>query len=70
MGSSMAIPNYEALMRPALEVLAESSPQRFRTLVDRVAERINITEADRTAKIASGKSLLVNRVGWAVTNLA
>lgn len=65
----MAVPNYEALMRPTLLALADLGSQQFRALVDIVAKRIEITDADRTAKIASGQSLLVNRVGWAVTYL-
>ena len=63
----MAVPSYEALMRPTLERLAEQGQQQFRVLVDLVADREGLTDEDRRTTIESGKSVLTNRVGWAVT---
>lgn len=63
----MAVPSYEALMRPTLETLAEQGQQQFRVLVDLVAERQALTEEDRRETIESGGSVLTNRVGWALT---
>lgn len=63
----MAVPSYEALMRPTLETLAEQGQLQFRVLVDLVAERQGLTQEDRQITIESGGSVLTNRVGWAVT---
>lgn len=63
----MAVPTYEAMMRPALELLSERGPTAFRELAELVAERMGLTDADRTSTIESGQAVYVNRVGWAVT---
>lgn len=65
----MAVPNYEALMRPALEALAAHGQTQFRTLVDLMAAGLSLTADDRAATIGSGQSLVVNRIGWAITYL-
>lgn len=65
----MAVPSYEQMMRPTLEVLADKGPLAFRSLVDLVAERMQIGEVDMAATIDSGQPVVVNRVGWAVTYL-
>ena len=54
-------------MRPTLEMLAEHGQQQFRALVELVADRLSLTEADRRATIDSGQSVINNRVGWSVT---
>ena len=65
----MALPTYEALMRPALEVLERSGPTAFRVLVELVADEVALSETDRAATIDSGQTVINNRVGWAVTYL-
>ncbi|MFC7598016.1 restriction endonuclease [Terrabacter sp. GCM10028922] len=65
----MTVPSYEQMMRPTLEVLADKGPLAFRSLVDLVAQRMQIGEDDMVATIDSGQSVVVNRVGWAVTYL-
>ena len=65
----MAVPTYEAMMRPTLEVLDEHGPQHFRRLAEVVAEGMQLTDDDRTAIIESGQAVYVNRVGWAVSSL-
>jgi restriction system protein len=56
-------------MSPVLEVLADSDELQFRALVDLVADRVNLSDDDRVTTIASGQTLVQNRVGWALTYL-
>ena len=65
----MAVPTYEAMMRPTLEILANSDRQSFRQLAELVADEMRISEPDRAISIDSGQAAYVNRVGWAVTYL-
>ena len=65
----MAVPTYEAMMRPTLEILADSGPQPFRKLAELVADAMQVSEQDRATSIDSGQAAYVNRVGWAVTYL-
>ncbi len=65
----MAVPTYEAMMRPTLELLAEGGPRPFRQLADLVADAMRLDEQDRATTIDSGQAVYVNRVGWAVTYL-
>ena len=65
----MAVPTYEAMMRPTLEILADQGRQVFRQLAELVAEDMRVSERDRATTIDSGQAAYVNRVGWAVTYL-
>ena len=53
----MAVPTYEAMMRPALELLSERGPTAFRELAELVAERMGLTDADRPSTIESGQAV-------------
>lgn len=65
----MAIPDYQSLMRPVLEVLADSEVLSMRELTERISQRLNLTEDERRETITSGMSLIANRVHWSVTYL-
>lgn len=65
----MALPTYEDMMRPSLEILAAEGPLPFRELADRVAEKMEISAEDRLTVIESGQAVYLNRVGWAITYL-
>lgn len=65
----MTVPDYQAMMRPVLEALEALGPQQFRAVIDLVADRMQLSEADREATIDSGKTVVSNRVGWAITYL-
>lgn len=65
----MAVPTYEAMMRPTLNILADQGRQLFRQLAELVADEMGISERDRATTIDSGQAAYVNRVGWAVTYL-
>ncbi len=64
----MGIPDYESLMRPTLEVLADGSERTSREVQDLVAASQGVTDDDREVLLPSGKqSMFANRVGWAIT---
>lgn len=65
----MAVPTYEAMMRPTLNILADQGRQLFRQLAELVADEMGVSERDRATTIDSGQAAYVNRVGWAVTYL-
>lgn len=61
----MAIPDYQTLMLPVLQVAAEGET-RVPLAADVIADRIGLTEAEREEPLPSGKQkLLHNRIHWA-----
>lgn len=66
---AMAVPTYEAMMRPTLKILADHGRQQFRQLAELVADEMHVEADDRGRTIDSGQAVYVNRVGWAVTYL-
>ncbi|WP_162903923.1 restriction endonuclease [Leucobacter sp. wl10] len=65
----MAIPDYQSLMKPVLEVLADSDVLSMRDLTERISQQLNLTDDERRETITSGMSLIANRVHWSVTYL-
>jgi len=66
----MALPTYEEVMLPVLDILAASGPRRRRELVLEVADRLQLSEAERQQTLPSGKAtVIMSRVGWALAYL-
>jgi len=66
----MPIPDYQVLMLPLLEVLADGEERSIRELVELLALRLGLTEEEQNQMLPSGQStVLRNRVGWAKTYL-
>lgn len=65
----MAIPDYETVMRPLLDVCADGKDHRVRDLAEVLAEAFKLTPAERAELIPSGIVKFVSRVGWAKTYL-
>ncbi len=66
----MAVPDYQSLMLPLLRALADGNDHEVADVRDRIAKELNLTEADRTELLPSGKQAgFNNRVGWAKTYL-
>mgnify|MGYP000149599185 CR=1 FL=1 len=66
------IPNYQQFMRPFLEIAyaANGSEVKLRDVINKLADKFNLTEQDKAETLPSGKqSILDNRVGWARTYL-
>lgn len=66
----MAVTDFQTIMLPLLRELADGKPRSIRDVTSRLAERLNLSEADIAELIPSGtQSLFYNRVGWARTYL-
>jgi restriction system protein len=66
----MAIPDYQSLMKPVLDVLADGRQLHItRELVPAVEELLALTDEDLAATHKSGQSVILNRVDWTVTYL-
>jgi len=67
----MTIPDFQSLMRPVLEHLADGQLHRAREVKEAMADRFELTEAERAELIPSGRARSIdNRVGWALTYLS
>jgi restriction system protein len=65
----VAIPDYQSLMKPVLQIVARDGVVSMRDLTTKLSEELALSEEDRRAVITSGMSLIANRVHWAVTYL-
>lgn len=65
----MAIPDFQRLMLPLMELVADGSECLFRDAVSRLADQFGLTEDERAQRIPSGLApVFSNRVGWARTH--
>ncbi|MCA1524272.1 restriction endonuclease [Bradyrhizobium yuanmingense] len=61
----MAIPDYQTLMLPVLQ-LASEGEQRVADVVDLIADKLGLTEEERQTLLPSGRQrVLHNRIHWA-----
>jgi len=64
----MAIPDYQSIMLPLLKLICDEKEHSFRETVYELANRFNLTEAERKELLPSGQQAIFdNRVGWART---
>lgn len=64
----MPVPDYQSLMLPLLQELADGGPMLARQAYEKLATRLKLTPSDRSELLPSGgQSLFENRVGWAKT---
>ena len=62
----MAIPNYQTLMRPLLQLAADGKAHKLRDTVQILADQLHLTTSERNEILPSGtQSVFSNRVGWA-----
>ena len=67
----MAVPDFQSVMRPVLDVHADRGLHSIAEVRDRVAAALGVTEDDRKIMLPSGgQPQFANRVAWAVTHLA
>jgi len=66
----MAVPDYQTLMAPTLDALADGEPRTTISVRDIVAERLPISDDDRRQTIKSGAPVFDSRVHWALTYLS
>jgi len=66
----VAIPTYQAIMRPMLDVCLDGEPHRLQDLIARLSHDFDLTDDERTALLPSGfQGVFTNRVAWASTYL-
>lgn len=67
----MTIPDFQALMRPLLDLHADGREHANRELVNALAQQLGLTDEQRREMLPSGGAKLFdNRVGWAKTYIA
>lgn len=66
----MAIPDFQTVMLPLLQVMADRKEHAKRALVDRLADDFKLTDAERNVLLPSGRQATFdNRVAWALTHM-
>ena len=66
----MPIPDYQTVMLPLLETIADGNVWTARDLNEHLAKRFNLTDEEINERLPSGQSrVFSNRVGWAKTYL-
>lgn len=61
----MAIPRYDELMLPVLELLEDGQLRHIRDLLAPLATRFGLSAQERSELMQSGQRLFDNRVHWA-----
>ena len=62
----MPIPDFQSLMLPLLEVLADGQERAVRDVTNLLADRFGLTPEERQQLLPSGQNrVFVNRVAWA-----
>ena len=65
----MAIPKYNELMFPVLEVLSDEKEHSLKEIVEILGKKYKLTDEELSIEIPSGGKLFYGRVGWARTYL-
>lgn len=64
----MAIPDYQTLMLPLLELVSDGKDWTFRSVVEELSKKYSLSEEERKELLPSGQQpIFDNRVGWART---
>lgn len=67
----MAIPDFQSIMRPLLELHGDGEQHLNKDLLNKLAEQFKLTAEDRKTMLPSGRSKMFdNRVGWAKSYLS
>lgn len=66
----MPIPDYESIMLPLLQVLADGEQHKLQNLYEKMAQHFNLNEEEKKRLLPSGRiTYIVSRTGWAKTYL-
>lgn len=66
----MPIPDFQALMRPLLAILADGEERPVQVIRETLAEQFELTEQELEERLPSGRTrTYVNRVAWALAHL-
>ena len=67
----MTIPDFQTVMKPILEFLADGQTRRTRDVTAGIADEFELSAEERAVLLPSGRARLIdNRVGWALTHLS
>lgn len=66
----MAIPDFQSLMLPMLELCDDGEQHKVNLLVEQLAERFHLSATDRDQPLSSGQRVIYNRTHWAASYLA
>ena len=65
----MAVPDFQTMMLPVLEALADTKPHTIREISDKVATAMGLSDADRQELLPSGiQKKWANRIAWVGTH--
>ena len=65
----MALPNYQLLLLPVLEVLAQKECGNPREIREAIIRKLKISPEDAEEQLPKGQNRLANRIGWACMHL-
>lgn len=65
----MAIPDFQSIMLPLLNLASDGEIHNVNDATDNLAEKFNLTDEELSRLIPSGSPKFYNRVGWAKTHL-
>lgn len=65
----MAIPDYQTLMLPLLQFLADDKPHKTKDAIEALAVSLQLSDDERQELLSGGQPVFSNRVGWARTYL-
>ena len=68
--AAIGVPSVDDLLRPMLVALSDGTPLAFPDLVDSICDALRLDAEVRGRRLASGQTVMYNRVGWTRTNLA
>ena len=64
------MPSVDDLLRPMLEALSDGKPHAFADLVESISDALHLDDEIRERRLASGQTVIYNRLGWTRTHLA
>jgi len=63
------IPDYQSIMLPLLKFLGDGKEHSLSETIEHISKTYNLTEEQKKEQLASGQTIIHNRVGWARTYL-
>ena len=68
--AAVGMPSVDDLLRPMLEALSDGKPHAFADLVKSICDALHLDDEIRDRRLASGQTVIYNRLGWTRTHLA
>jgi restriction endonuclease Mrr len=68
--AAAGMPSVDDLIRPMLVALSDGKPHAFADLVESVSGALHLDDEIRGRRLASGRTVIYNRLGWTRTHLA